>query len=197
MRETIQEKSARAAFTREEQRWLLELARAAIGAATEGAPLGLDSWGKRLPSEQVSHPGAAFVSLHHCGALRGCVGCLQAQKPLYLMVADCAIAAARHDPRFAPVAPAEIPELKIEISVLSALFRLAPEEVKPGEHGLYITEGFRHGALLPQVAAERGWDRVRFLEETCAKAGLPRDAWQRGAQIEAFTALVFSDDEPA
>ena len=114
--------------------------------------------------------------------------------PLYLAVADLAPSAALRDPRFAPVAADELPELKIEISLLSPPFPIQPEELKPGEHGLAVSLGFRQGVLLPGVAAKRYWSQDKFLEETCAKAGLPRDSWMQGARLEAFTAQVFSED---
>jgi len=114
--------------------------------------------------------------------------------PLYLAVADLAHSAALRDPRFAPVAADELPELKIEISLLSPPFPIQPEELKPGEHGLAVSLGFRQGVLLPGVAAKRYWSQDKFLEETCAKAGLPRDSWMQGARLEAFTAQVFSED---
>jgi len=179
---------------RDEQRCLLELARQAIAAAVGGAPLDLNAWSARLPAEQLREPGAAFVTLRHFGRLRGCVGTVRAVKSLYLAVADAAISAAVRDPRFEPVAAEELPQLKIEISLLSPFFPVQPEEVKPGEHGLMISQGFHRGLLLPCTAVEHGWSRESFLAETCAKAGLERGAWQKGALIEAFTAFVFSED---
>jgi AmmeMemoRadiSam system protein A len=125
--------------------------------------------------------------------LRGCVGYITPAKPLYETAAGAAVAAALHDHRFAPVTAAEVPELELEISVLSPFSEIAPQDVRPGEHGLMISLGHSRGLLLPQVAREYGWGRERFLEETCAKAGLERDAWRHGARIEAFTAFVFSE----
>lgn len=178
----------------DEQRCLLELAREAIAAAVGGATLDLNRWSGRLPSENLREPGAAFVTLRHYGRLRGCVGTVRAVKPLYLAVVDAAISAAVRDPRFEPVTAEEVPELKMEISLLSPFFPVQPEEVKPGVHGLMITQGFQRGLLLPCTAVEHGWSREDFLAETCVKAGLQRDAWQKGALIDAFTAFVFSED---
>ena len=62
-----------------------------------------------------------------------------------------------------------------------------------GRHGLLISLGLHRGLLLPQVPVEHGWDRIPFLEQTCRKAGLPLNAWQTGARLEAFTAEVFAD----
>lgn len=178
----------------DEQRCLLGLAREAIAAAVAGAPLDLNAWSAQFPSEQLREPGAAFVTLRHHGRLRGCVGTVRAVKPLYLAVADAAVSAAVRDPRFEPVTAEELPELKMEISLLAPFFPVQPEEVKPGVHGLMITQGYHRGLLLPCTAVEHGWSREEFLAETCVKAGLERDAWKRGALIEAFTAFVFSED---
>jgi uncharacterized protein (TIGR00296 family) len=70
---------------------------------------------------------------------------------------------------------------------------IAPQQVEVGRHGLLISRGAQRGLLLPQVAVEWNWDREQFLEETCLKAGLPADAWQRGARIQAFTAQVLKE----
>ena len=180
-------------LNKEEQRCLLRLARQAIGSSLTGTPLDPATLASRLPSERLCQPGAAFVSLHRHRQLRGCVGYIQPTKPLYQAVAECAVSAALRDPRFEPVTPEEVPELEIEISVLSPLFPIAPEEVKPGEHGLLVRQGFYRGLLLPQVARDYGWGREQFLEETCVKAGLERDAWKKDTRIEAFTAFVFSE----
>jgi len=178
-------------LNRDEQKWLLGWARQVVAAAAAGTPV---ETGDEAAPETLRQPGAAFVTLHKRGELRGCVGLPLAQKPLYLTVAEAALSAARHDPRFPPVESAEVPELDIEISVLSPLAPIQPEQVIPGEHGLLVTDGFHRGLLLPQVAREHGWTRERFLEETCVKAGLDRTAWQRGAKLEAFTAEVFSEE---
>jgi uncharacterized protein (TIGR00296 family) len=82
----------------------------------------------------------------------------------------------------------------LEISVLTPEHEIASiEEITIGHHGLIVEQGYRRGLLLPQVPAEHHWDRVTFLEHTCLKAGLPRDAWQHGARIYVFEAEVFGD----
>ncbi len=115
---------------------------------------------------------------------------------LYKIVADTARAAAFEDPRFEPVTLPEVPHLKVEISVLSPLQPIQPDEVVVGRHGLVIAQGTHRGLLLPQVAPEWEWDRETFLAQTCLKAGLPADAWQHGAELQGFTAEVFSEGEP-
>jgi AmmeMemoRadiSam system protein A len=108
-------------------------------------------------------------------------------------VAETARAAAFEDSRFMPVTKEEALKLEVSLSVLSRLFPIHPEAVKVGRHGLVISQGARRGLLLPQVPIENGWDRETFLEQTCRKAGLPPDAWRKGATIEAFTAEIFAD----
>ncbi len=111
--------------------------------------------------------------------MRGCIGYVVPLFSLYRTIADTAVAAAFHDPRFAPVTVDELAELQIEISVLSLPAPIEPEEVEVGRHGLIVTLGQARGLLLPQVPLEWGWDRGKFLSETCRKASLP------GGRVEA------------
>ena len=147
------------------------------------------------PQGRLCDQCGAFVTLHKAGRLHGCIGYIEAARPLYQTVRECALAAALHDPRFSPVTPDELDSLRLEISVLSPLTEIRPEQVEVGRHGLLISRGFQRGLLLPQVAVEWKWDRERFLAETCLKAGLPQDAWKQGATIQAFTAQVFSEPD--
>ena len=147
------------------------------------------------PQGMLRDQCGAFVTLHKAGRLRGCIGYIEAARPLYQTVRECALAAALHDPRFSPVTPDELDFLRLEISVLSPLTEIRPEQIEVGRHGLLISRGFYRGLLLPQVAVEWKWDRERFLAETCLKAGLPQDAWKQGATLQAFTAQVFSEPD--
>lgn len=144
-------------------------------------------------TERLNEPRGAFVCIEKKGMLRGCIGHLELGDPLYKTVAEMAEAAAFHDPRFRPLSRDELPYLKVEISVLTAMERVhQTEDIQIGIHGLMITKGARSGLLLPQVAVERNWDRKTFLEETCRKAGLPRDAWKdEESEIYVFSADVF------
>lgn len=177
-------------YSQDERRTLLDLAREAIGAALEKRQLDLSP-----PSEHLAEHRGAFTTLHIDGELRGCVGYVFPQYSLYRTVAETAVAAAFDDPRFAPLIQEEYPKLEYEVSVLSPVQPIDPEDVETGKHGLVITYGSRRGLLLPQVAVEHHWDRQKFLEQTCIKAGLPADAWEHGAKVEAFTAEVFSDKD--
>jgi AmmeMemoRadiSam system protein A len=156
--------------------------------------------GKNIPefhidSEVLREKKGAFVTLKKNENLRGCIGYIEAKKPLYKTVAEMAMAAAFNDPRFPPLKPDELKDVNLEISVLSPLKEIDDvKEIEVGIHGLYITKGFHSGLLLPQVANEYNWDRLTFLEETCHKAGLHPDAWKdRGTKIYIFSADVFKD----
>jgi len=175
-------------YSPEERAVLLRVAHDAVEAELAGRKLDLTP-----PSERLAELRGAFTTLHLDKRLRGCVGYIYPVKPLYRTVAETALAAAFHDTRFLPVSEEEAPRLEIEISVLSPVVPIAPEDIEVGRHGLVVTLGSRRGLLLPQVAVEYGWDARTFLEETCHKAGLPPDAWERGATIEAFTAEVFGE----
>lgn len=177
-----------------EQRSLLDLARRAIQAATQGQEVP----GQQPPSEVLKRPAGAFVSLHKHGRLRGCIGNILPSLSLWETVRECALAAAFEDPRFDLVTAEELPDLEIEISVLSALEPIRPEEIRVGTHGLLVTQGPFRGLLLPQVATQYRWNAQQFLEETCLKAGLNPDAWKDPTtRIEAFTAFVFSESQLA
>jgi len=155
--------------------------------------------GKIPPEEGVrgklAAHGAAFVTLTKNGRLRGCIGYTEAVAPLFKVVQECAVAAATEDPRFPPVSPNELPALRFEISVLTPLVPIRPEEVEVGRHGLMVAQGGMRGLLLPQVPVEWGWDRETFLDQTCVKAGLSPSAWRHGATLRAFTAEVFGEQE--
>jgi AmmeMemoRadiSam system protein A len=178
-------------YSDEERKLLLRLAHRTIAAELRKEEVDISP-----PSPHLAELRGAFTTLHRFGELRGCIGYVVPQYPLYQTIADTAVAAAFRDPRFAPVTDGELPELQIEISVLSPLAPIVPEAVEVGRHGLIVTFGHARGLLLPQVPLEWGWDREKFLSETCRKAGLPLDAWKRGAQLEAFTAEVFGENQP-
>ncbi len=183
-------------LTRSQQRALLDLARASI-ARKLGRTLGLAT--PPATDDAALHaPRGAFVTLLADGKLRGCIGALYASAPLSETVADVAVQAALEDPRFPPLSPTELRSTELEISVLSPMTPIAPAHVEVGVHGLLISQGRRRGVLLPQVPTQYGWDRQRFLAETCRKAGLPSDAWEScDTQLLAFTAQVFSDESVA
>jgi AmmeMemoRadiSam system protein A len=136
----------------------------------------------------------AFVTLHKNGDLRGCIGYIEAFKPLYQTITEMAQAASTRDSRFDPVTPGELAAIDIELSVLSPLEKLEDfSKIVIGRHGLIVRRGVYSGLLLPQVAVEWNMNAVTFLEETCRKAGLPRDAYKSGADVYYFSAQVFGE----
>jgi AmmeMemoRadiSam system protein A len=200
-------------FSSEERAQLIRLAHESIASALDHRQIALDP-----PTPHFAELRGAFTSLYlrpdlpeedrskkdrskkdrpekdrREKELRGCVGYVLAACPVYRAVAETARAAAFEDNRFPPVTEVEAPHLQIELSILSRPQPIRAEEIEIGRHGLLITWQGRRGLLLPQVPVERGWDRTTFLEQTCRKALLPMDAWQKGASVEAFTAEVFGD----
>jgi hypothetical protein len=178
-------------LTDDEKRELLRIARATL---KEYLRTGRIPPGKPHRASLTENAGV-FVSLHHGDQLRGCIGTQNEDKPLYKTIQEMAIAAARRDPRFAPVEADEMNELTIEISVLGDRKHIREVgEVQVGEHGLYLEYGGRRGLLLPQVAVDHEWDAPTFLARVCTKAGLPEDTWGHDrASLEVFTAQVFDE----
>ena len=178
-------------ITPEDQNYLLAIARRALEARVRGG---------RPPAVECTGTLAlrrgAFVSIHRRGNLRGCLGRLTLETPLGQTIVHLAGVVADSDPRFAAVLPHELPDLQIEISVLTPEREITSvDEIEVGRHGLIVEDG-----TLPRVAAAAGrvgarLDRETFLEHTCIKAGLPRDAWKKGARIFVFEAQVFGEDQ--
>ncbi len=136
----------------------------------------------------------AFVTLEEDGELRGCIGHMRGDAPLYQTVQQMAIAAASSDPRFPPLQADELGKVSIEISALSPMRRLTDmQQIEVGVHGLMIFKSGKQGVFLPQVPVEQGWDRDQYLEELCGKAGLPSGCWKEGATLYSFTATVFGE----
>ena len=179
-------------FSNAERALLLRLAHDSILSALEHREIPFDP-----PTPHLAEPRGAFTSLYLRRQLRGCVGYVLAVSPVYRTVADTARAAAFEDTRFPPVTLPEAHDLEIELSILSPPQPIAADAVEIGRHGLVVTMAGHRGLLLPQVPVEHRWDSTMFLEQTCRKAGLPLDAWQKGATIEAFTAEVFGDKSSA
>lgn len=175
----------------EEKKALLKLARESIIAAACSQP---------PPAQQkftavMEQQAGCFVTIKKDGKLRGCIGSFISERPLWETVREMAASAATRDPRFYPMKPADIEDFSVEISVLSPLRQIESiEDIRVGRDGIYIIKGSYHGVLLPQVATEYGWDRETFIRQTCRKAGLPDDAWQKGCEIYIFSADVFGEN---
>jgi AmmeMemoRadiSam system protein B/AmmeMemoRadiSam system protein A len=167
---------------------LLKLSRGTLDAYVNGKAI------PELPNDPIlKKDGAAFVTLKEHGELRGCIGQILAEGPLDVCVQQMTVAAAAHDPRFLPVTKSELPDIDIEISVLTKPSKLKdPMAVRVGTDGLIIEKDGRRGVLLPQVPTEQGWNKMQYLEGICHKAGLPPDAW-KDANLMSFQAIVFGE----
>jgi AmmeMemoRadiSam system protein A len=174
-----------------DQEMLFKVARESIKAHIKGEKSVLPE----VTSPILTTPTGVFVTLHRHGRLRGCIGYLEACKPLLASVQEMAVAAAFGDPRFPPLREDELADVDFEISVLSPMRQIKKiEEIEVGEHGIYLERGGCRGLLLPQVATEYGWDRQTFLKQTCTKAGLPQDAWEDPAtRIYIFSAKILHE----
>jgi len=137
-----------------------------------------------------------FVSLHDRGVLRGCIGTLAADKPLFRAVAASAISAGTRDPRFSPLSLEELSRCEIDISVLGPFVPISSvEQIVVGQHGLLLEKGGCRGLLLPQVATQYGWDAAQFLRQTFIKAGLPPQSKIGDAKVLVFSACVFCEKD--
>jgi AmmeMemoRadiSam system protein A len=179
-------------LSKDDRERMLELARRAVAEVVTRRELP-----EVIPKEGIfGERRGVFVTLHVRGDLRGCIGTTEGDEPLGEAIVRCAASAALHDPRFSPMRIEELGGLEIEISLLSPIVPIRAEEIEIGRHGVVISDNGHRGLLLPQVAVEHGLSREEFLAETCRKARLPRDAWERpSTRIEGFTCEVLSDGE--
>jgi AmmeMemoRadiSam system protein B/AmmeMemoRadiSam system protein A len=180
------------ALAEDDKKELLSLARRSVELyVREGKLLATATENPNLKA-----PRGAFVTLTEGGTLRGCIGFTEPRFPLYETVMQAAIYAATEDPRFRAVNRLELERLDYEISVLTPLSKVEnPALVEVGRHGLVVAKDGKRGLLLPQVATENRWNREEFLRQTCLKAGLPSDAWRKGAEIYSFEAIVFREEK--
>lgn len=177
-------------LSEEERNAILAAARQGVlHAVTHGRPGGI------FPGMGVfAQPCGLFVSLHVRGKLRGCIGVIDSHGTLGENLVRCSADAALHDPRFSPLRAEELDGLQIEVSLLSPILPIRPEDVEIGRHGLLVERGSRRGLLLPQVASEHRLSREQFLAETCYKAGLPRDAWRDPqTNLSAFECVILAE----
>jgi AmmeMemoRadiSam system protein A len=170
---------------------LIALAKSAIASQVTGQPCPPTPALAGLLAQRLG----CFVTITNHGDLRGCIGTFQPREPLGELVANMGRSAAA-DPRFVynPITPSELPQLHVEVSVLSELEETKnPLELAVGRHGIYIMRAGRSGCFLPEVATDMGWDARQFLDECCSgKAGLPPGAWQlAGTRVFLFTSEKF------
>lgn len=174
---------------------LLNLARTSIQCGLKtGRPLSIDL--HNFPAE-LTENRASFVTLERQGQLRGCIGMLEAARPLVQDIAENAFAAAFHDPRFPPLNDAEFADLDVHISILSPAeplhFSSEQEliaQLQPGLDGLILAEGHRRGTFLPSV-----WEQLpnpqQFLQHLKQKAGLPGDYWSDTLKVSRYRTDMF------
>lgn len=171
---------------------LLAIARDAVQAAVQGQSMAIPE----VEEPDLNAQCGCFVTLKQGEQLRGCIGRFVSDRPLVESVVEMGRAAACEDPRFVNhrLVPGELPQLHLEISVLSPLQRTDnPLSLRLGVDGIYIKRGPVSGCFLPQVATETGWSKEEFLSICCAhKAGLAAEAWQDPqTEVYLFTAEVF------
>ena len=190
----VDDGSRRPELSSDDRLALLVLARETIAAHLRGS-----ASPKAAARPTLDVPAGVFVTVKVHGQLRGCIGILEPHhQPLRDVVQHCAVAAAFEDPRFSALRVDELPATTLEISVLSNFRTITdPAEIAVGQHGLVVERGPHRGLLLPQVAVEHGWTVEQFLEHTCRKAGLPRDAWQDGASGGSVRRRGFRRDPPS
>lgn len=178
-------------LTKQEQAVLLGIARDAITSYLRSGTI----IEPVQEEESLNQHLGCFVTLSQAGQLRGCIGTFTSERPLCREVAVMAVAAATGDPRFYPMGKEDLDNFSIEISVLSPLRKTKdPTEIIVGLHGIYLEQDGQRGVLLPQVAVEQQWDRETFLQKTCYKAGLSKDAWQAAnCDIYLFTAQIMTE----
>ncbi len=181
-------------LTDSERRDLSALARQAVDAAVGGGPLPHVTDAAGVLAEERG----CFVTLKNNGHLRGCIGTFRPSDPLAVTLVHMAQAAAKDDPRFFanPITPDELPDLTVEVSVLSPLAETDdPLSLRVGVDGIYIVQGVRSGCFLPEVATDLGWDAEEFLSQCCAgKAGMSPDAWRDPkTTVYLFTSEKFEE----
>jgi len=151
------------------------------------------SWDGYELTDKLREKTATFVTLKIRGGLRGCIGSLAPVAPLAESVHDNTVNAALRDFRFHRVAPGELGQIEIHISILSPIREIASlDEFRIGEHGIILEKGRYRAVYLPEVAAEQSWDKEETLSSLSRKAGLPPDAWREGARFKVFSSVVLS-----
>lgn len=183
-------------LTEQDKEQLLTLARKTMIYALknrrvpEASDLGI------TPSAAMQSPRAAFVTLKKHAQLRGCIGDIFPQRPLYKSVILNAIHACVNDRRFPPVSQDECKDITIKISALTPPTPVeSPDQIRIGIDGVVLNKDGHSAVFLPQVAPEQGWDLDQTLTHLSQKAGLPADAWKNGASFLVFQAAVFGENE--
>ncbi len=185
---------AEAGLTAAEQRTLLRLARGALAEVLEGRPLPQPTDLGLAATPALRQHRGAFVSIYNGRTLRGCRGQLDGNDPLFRAVMIQAAETALRDHRFEPVDRAELPDVRLVISALTATRAIdGVHQIELGRHGIILSKANRRAVFLPQVASGAGWDLATTLGRLARKAGLPVDGWREGATFEVFEAEVIAE----
>lgn len=184
MTETLSKKSKKA---------LLTIARSAIESKLSGQPAEFPE--TLLAIDELEREGGAFVTIHLNGRLRGCIGLIESQMPLKETVYEMAYHAAFHDPRFPALTVNELPEIDLEISVLTKPKTIeSPQQIRLGQDGIIFVKDNCRALFLPQVAPEQGWNLNATLSALSQKAGLSPSAWKMpDSHFEVFQAEYFDE----
>jgi hypothetical protein len=181
-------------LNKDEKQKLLEIARETLENYIRSGKISK----YKIDNANICQNRGAFVTLTKDGQLRGCIGRIVADEPLYKVISEMAIQAAVEDPRFTPVRENELSDIHVEISVLTPFKKVESlDDIKIGTHGLILRKGFSSGLFLPQVPVEQGWDKKTYLEQLCHKAGLSdKDAYlDDDVQLMSFEAIVFGEEK--
>lgn len=181
-------------LTNEEKKILLSAARDSIESVYRKKTINEPEYEKHPVLK--SHAGA-FVTLTEFESLRGCIGYIIGDQPVFKTVCQAAIQASQYDPRFQALREEELDNIEIEISILSEPFPLnSYDEIELGKHGLILEERGRRGLLLPQVPVEHKMNRDEYLDSICQKAGFHKSLWrEKQLKLMGFTATVFNESE--
>ena len=179
-------------LTEDEKKEILSLARRTIESYVENGIINKYS----SKNENLKQHAGAFVTIHKDGRLRGCIGMIESNLPLFETIIEMAIESSSSDPRFEPVKIDELKALEIEVSVLFPKKRIKNiDEIVLGKHGVIVKRGYASGVFLPQVALETGWTKEEFMRNLCeGKANLPAECYKdKETEVYIFEAQVFSE----
>lgn len=186
-------------LTDDEKATLFAIAKDTLAWCVSGAGGAMNKKKGEFPIEsytitpKLKEHTATFVTLKIRGDLRGCIGSLAPVEPLYLSVHHNAVNAAMHDYRFSPVQSAELPDITVDVSILSPIRDIPNlDDFKLGQHGIILGKGMARAVFLPEVATEQRWTKEETLTYLSQKAGLSADAWRHGAQFQVFESVVLT-----
>jgi hypothetical protein len=186
-------KNERLSFTETDKFFLLKLARTSISNYLN--KIEEPSFNEASLSPTLMVKAGAFVSLKHSDKLRGCIGKMESDLPLWKSVSEIALCSAISDYRFDPITRDELEEVHIEISVITPMTKIKDyQQIELGKHGVYLKKGAHCGTFLPQVGQDQNWNLEEFLGNLSKnKANLEWNGW-KNADLYIYEAIIFSDE---